>query len=803
MTTKAELVGLTKVDRKKELHFIDNSKIWDLHIHTNKCPKGTGEFIKAYKNDTKGFVDSLLEILQKNPVSMISFTDHNSIAYEVYEEFLNRNSEITLLPGVEIDYFSDNDDKCPKHLIVYFDVSGLCNIKKLCDDINNLLKETREHDKPFMLSALLTKLSDLAYNFVLSPHVEKQGKRAISEDWLDEESATNHAGKYMDQFFCFWESSGYKSIQKAIEFLDEFGYEERISIVEFSDSDNFEKVNNYLANPNQVFHSLPSYKGLTLVGSEPTRIRKSIEVITDSRKGNFIKKVIFQESEILLSHQLNAIIGGRGSGKSILLDRIAKELGCALLPSQRLEYLSRFDIELLDSNGDKISNNFTIDYFNQSYVSEIFNTENFNEKLSCKFSDAFDEIAGFDHKEIVSNYRSKFIENNLFQEDVFLIEDFNLTSLQDVYPNITGDGLELPIRKKDKVKILKGDDIINCEVEIERVSELIGHLPSGIKEEKNIFMLAELLKKEIAEASNEYNLRIIENSKGINSVIDKFFDVKEGKTKKSLEKSAYEESIRKKLFILSRKTIRRKSLVDAYYKTSIEFKDYYSHFNVKSGFKEKRFIFSKELYIQSPIDFLYEKLLEYYDKVKCKQQNVNLDESNLKTMLEYFIYDKDSILKDSKSYEKLEEGLAGFELDCKLKNMIYYIDDNDVVHDIVTLSPGTQTNILMEYIVYKRTDKPLLIDQPEDNIDNQTIYKNLTDWFHKLKFQRQVIVVTHDANIVINADTENVIIATQPEEDSFKYEYGSLEFAEIMDECSNILDGGKTAVRRRLNKYES
>ena len=70
-----------------------------------------------------------------------------------------------------------------------------------------------------------------------------------------------------------------------------------------------------------------------------------------------------------------------------------------------------------------------------------------------------------------------------------------------------------------------------------------------------------------------------------------------------------------------------------------------------------------------------------------------------------------------------------------------------------------------------------------------------------LKMSRQVIVVTHDANIVINADAENVIIAEQPAPGEFIYDYGALEYDDVIDKASLILDGGKDAVKRRLVKY--
>ena len=131
---------------------------------------------------------------------------------------------------------------------------------------------------------------------------------------------------------------------------------------------------------------------------------------------------------------------------------------------------------------------------------------------------------------------------------------------------------------------------------------------------------------------------------------------------------------------------------------------------------------------------------------------------------------------------------------------IEYMIDGEYV-DISTQSPGTQANMLLEYIVHSDSSVPLLIDQPEDNVDNQTIFRDIRDWFSKIKMQRQVIVVTHDANIVINADAENVIIANQERPGRFVYRNGALEYSDNIDEAAKILDGGKLAVKRRLMKY--
>ena len=159
----------------------------------------------------------------------------------------------------------------------------------------------------------------------------------------------------------------------------------------------------------------------------------------------------------------------------------------------------------------------------------------------------------------------------------------------------------------------------------------------------------------------------------------------------------------------------------------------------------------------------------------------------------------------------LNSALKKFDLKFTNESHVYYKSDLDTkvnkYKNIKKNSPGTQTNILMEYIVKKKTSRPLLIDQPEDNIDNQTIYNTLKNWFREMKYNRQVIVVTHDANIAINSDSENLIIAEQIKQSEgqnkaiFNYNHGALEYENNIEIASNILDGGIEAVRKRLRKY--
>lgn len=97
--------------------------------------------------------------------------------------------------------------------------------------------------------------------------------------------------------------------------------------------------------------------------------------------------------------------------------------------------------------------------------------------------------------------------------------------------------------------------------------------------------------------------------------------------------------------------------------------------------------------------------------------------------------------------------------------------------------------------------KPIIFDQPEDDLDNEFIMNNLIDLFKELKRYRQVIIVTHNANLVVNADAEQVIIAKN-EKGVLNYVSGSLEDQNINNSICQILEGGERAFENRRNKYQ-
>lgn len=224
-----------------------NNKIWDLHIHSNQCSSASQE---TKSLTVSKYVTKLIEIFDKyEDLEMISFTDHNKLSIDLYKEYYGRNYErVKLLPGVEVDTkFEENGSD--KHVIIYFDLmEDVKELDEYSKKLNELLKDTTPKN-PILASTLFSKLLDFNVPFILNPHAMKQNDRAIDFDWHILEKDERDSFKYVDQFFCFWETSGYSQIAHALDFLKSMDLDEKISIISFSDSKDFKKLESYLSNP--------------------------------------------------------------------------------------------------------------------------------------------------------------------------------------------------------------------------------------------------------------------------------------------------------------------------------------------------------------------------------------------------------------------------------------------------------------------------------------------------------------------------------------------------------------------------
>ena len=99
------------------------------------------------------------------------------------------------------------------------------------------------------------------------------------------------------------------------------------------------------------------------------------------------------------------------------------------------------------------------------------------------------------------------------------------------------------------------------------------------------------------------------------------------------------------------------------------------------------------------------------------------------------------------------------------------------------------------------SNKPLIIDQPEDNLDSEFIYKTIVKNLRKIKEQRQVIIVTHNANIAVLGDAELIIPLKSTSIKTHVLNSGSIDRKETREICCEILEGGKRAFVQRKDIY--
>jgi energy-coupling factor transporter ATP-binding protein EcfA2 len=118
--------------------------------------------------------------------------------------------------------------------------------------------------------------------------------------------------------------------------------------------------------------------------------------------------------------------------------------------------------------------------------------------------------------------------------------------------------------------------------------------------------------------------------------------------------------------------------------------------------------------------------------------------------------------------------------------------------DASELSRGQKCTALLPLLLARR-DSPLIIDQPEDNLDNHFIYETVVDAVQRLKRRRQMIFITHNANIPVLADADLVVVLNSDGRIGYVEKSGSVDVCR--DEIIDLLEGGKQAFELRRKRY--
>jgi len=590
----------------------------------------------------------------------------------------------------------------------------------------------------------------------------------------------------------------------------------------------------------------------------------------------------FHKQTIFLNENLNTIIGGRSTGKSLLLGVVAKKLHShEEVKDDNLGYSSYIHeilpyMKIIWKDGSE-GNERDIDYFPQGHMHKLSgNKEELNNLIS--------EIIKQDSykQEVMHNYNtscrdtSTEINNKINQLFQFMSElEINKAKLKE-----TGDriGIEKETAKlKEELCILKANsEITESEAEsYTKLKDRHNQISKDIKEKEITVSKIEHLKARRV-INNEVDVDLVSIDDALSKIIqEKYESLKvevQSKWIDILSEIIDGQVDFNNLQIQNINEIEADALYikgKQYFNNNIQFIETEKRLKIQQDklsdiqkvTEEISKISRKIEYITSEVKRLHKS---FFEKTVAVLDKLSLSKEFLIIKAEsYFVLWKyTNILKwgiNQRSYKS--QDIVSFEYtdsDGYFKHIFQVFDD--VLRNQITLK-GEYTSIklcqellssnpfkisfdiiyendkfsqmsegkkafviLMLLLDFSNKDCPILIDQPEDDLDNRAIFNDLVKYLKNKKKERQIIIVTHNPNIVVGADSELVIVANQQGSSAnnldgckFQYVSGSLENTMrknhnddiilrsqgIKEHVCEILEGGDVAFKKRERKYSS
>ena len=441
-----------------------------------------------------------------------------------------------------------------------------------------------------------------------------------------------------------------------------------------------------------------------------------------------------------------------------------------------------------------------------------------------KEADGIKTKSGLDAQEI-KNYEGLLKKDKDTTTNIVVLSDDKrkLTSFR--------QGLSRQLEDLEELRDTQASNLGNEEIEKEFTQGLAGigqikeNLLAGTdKIIDSVDVKIELHRKELEETKNDLvpfmaKVKLQDELKEKNEAISN--------EQKKLDKIALEKtSLESKKNLYDKEKI---SLIETYseiyngYDTARnEFKKYENKFedislNVSVGFNEERF---NDEVIQSVLNT--SDIKRNNSDVDWKDEYVyefhaNMHLTSITKILNAVVDEKIKPLKGRSAKDAVIKILEDyFVLDFKIT---YKNDPLD------KMSPGKKGLVLLRLLIdLSHEEWPILLDQPEDDLDNRSVYDELVSFVKEKKKRRQIVIVTHNPNLAVGADAEQVVVANQEGQEQgrdnrkFKFEYvsGALENSFELPEAKqkailfrkgirqhvcDVLEGGKEAFQKRERKY--
>lgn len=772
----------------------------DLHIHS--CVSAAKDGSKV-KNNTVENIPLLIGKLNENGVNICAITDHDTFSLDMYNALKkaeNDDSSIQkVLPGVEFSVsFLDDEKKAQTiHVVTIFSDKDTGKIA----GIEDVLKKHRpEADGAYTEESFLKVLREIDLDTILIAHQ----KNSLSSR-KPRKNDVNYLGEarfleiVASDFFEAYEFKNKRNEVLNKNYLLTKGIDDKVRFVTGTDCHDWnvypkeEPSDTSTDFPYTFAKCLPTFRGLVMALTDQQRLKRidsffnadktTLDYIEINNNGKVEK--------IPLSKGINVIIGDNSIGKSMLLHALSgfEKTGEALAKTIKdgyKAYLKRKNLKIPKQL--KANNVFAFDM--QGEVRRKFEE---NRLVASEFSHYFPPVVNSQpYKTIVYNeidrlvsyLEQKFkLDNEIKKLCTFgiyidegtpeslsfvgklrnakgSVSDVNsiisaLSQLQIDYSSL----LKQPLDKED-LEILQQQN--------NTISLMLKKYEKRKKEIESENERIETVAKVIDETARRHNKSISDRQKKSTAFFDRTTTLKESLKEiigQSKTLKHYEPLIEKTTISIFSNTIQDYSFVSRLNASEINDSFFMQH--VYSLFKSNR-----------RID------LSTITENKLRDDLLKYDGSPI---LQFF---REALIKS-------------FEDDFAPKHTII-LKESDKTEE---LSAGLNAKIYFDLLSYENSmDGIYIIDQPEDNVSQPAIKEYLLDCFRTMGENRQVIMVSHNPQFIVNLDVDNIIFLFCGEDGKLKYQSGALEYEcddySVLQLVADNIDGGLDSIQKRWKRYE-
>ena len=780
----------------------------DLHIHSvYSCAKDK----KKVAFNTIDNIDVLAERLNANGVQMCAITDHDVFRFDMYKALKDYENDeqysvIKVFPGVEFTVeFIGEKGPTILHVIAVFNDEDETKVAKISDClVDDKGKTAYDKGSAFSEEKFLSILRSIDLDTALIVH--QKSSLTASRPYKNDAKTVGEEKFQEFVYTDYFEAFEFKNRKNEVfnkNFLNAQDLTEDIRFITGSDCHDWRHYPKETENDNTDFvytyvKCLPCFRGLVMAITDHRRIKtvNSFFNPTETYTKNLQITIDGENYVVPLSRGINVIIGDNSIGKSLLLHKLTeyRKQQEGLLNKSVVrgyeKYLKKHNIEIgttipaaeifaFDMQGeirDKFEQEkIKSDDFLSPYYPAPIKSGAYKEKIQRKLNVIF---AFLEEKFALELLEAQLGRFKILDEDIEQAESITFVGSVsknnrrvEGYNNISGD-LDNVVEQIETIMEspwLEQDDRKQLEYIIEQLDSM------SMRYEK---------KKKRAERENT-KIALFQNA------VSKFkqkYQSSVSDTQKKL--STYNENIDNAAEAIAAIIRRREKLTVPDFRSEKEtiqiqterVHDYES--NSRLGITD--------------IDEEYVKSLFGSEMKKGTKKSVlEMSQDELSERLSYFTGAPSEALNELKSkiQEKLDDDLANkFTITQAGKDRTQ------------ELSSGLDAQIYFDILSYETShDGMYIIDQPEDNISQKAVRDYLLDRFKIMGEHRQVLMVTHRPQFIVNLDVDNVIFIGK-EDDKIYIQSGALEYRDadynILDIISDHIEGGLDTLRRRWKRYE-